>query len=151
MELGAKYPEPGFAKLYPIQSTGSIPTISASALEDYSIYYILLAVLGIALSICAIWIVSVTRAKESDSRIAVKLRAFEKSLFWAKICFAIFALVLLVIAFDLTPVKAPAEYNLVPKSEQFSFLGTYGLFALGIIVLLGMGFKKAFIEQVSNV
>ncbi len=139
MELGAKYPEPGFAKLYPIQSTGSIPTISAGALEDYSIYYILLAVLGIALSICAIWIVSVTRAKESDSRIAVKLRAFEKSLFWAKICFAIFALVLLVIAFDLTPVKAPAEYNLVPKSEQFSFLGTYGLFALGIIVLLGFG------------
>lgn len=138
MELGAKYPEPGFAKIYPqMSNTVAVPAIPAKTMEDLIVYYVLAMVLGVALCICALLISNIER--DDSSKLSTILSPLKSNLMLLKIIFGILAVGLFFVAADLKAFPEPKDFALVPKAEQFSFMGTYALFALGLVVLLGFG------------
>lgn len=138
MELGAKYPEPGFAKIYPqVSNTVAVPAIPAKTMEDLIVYYVLAMVLGVALCICALLISNIER--DDSSKLSTILSPLKSNLMLLKIIFGILAVGLFFVAADLKAFPEPKDFALVPKAEQFSFMGTYALFALGLVVLLGFG------------
>ncbi len=136
MQLGAQFPQPGFAKLYsvPAQAKANPVDIVGGNIDALTSYYTCAILAGVLLCICAL-LIYLTEKNRNEKRFSF----FADNLTYIKIVFGILAIVLFVISASVPAIKSTMDLSLVPKSEWFSFTGTYLLFALGIAILIGFG------------
>lgn len=139
MQLAAKFPEPGFAKMYTMQSNGGVPQVDPKLIDKVSTHYLIAIISILVICVVAVLIAYIVRCNKNNVQPAKLFRYFASNMIFLKIAFAIATVVLFLVIADVPTFEAPANFSLVPKSEQFSFNSTYLLFALAAAVLFGFG------------
>lgn len=143
MELGAKYPEPGFAKLYPDPSNlnSRVPSIVPQAeFEGLIGYYIISIILILAICVCGIILATLEKNDEKESFLTRLLMPLRPKAIAFKIALSFFVIALVFVALSVSPIKPPPEFALAPKEAIMSFMDVYLIFAIGLVFLIGLGF-----------
>lgn len=134
MELGAKFPEPGFPKLFAQSLEGEVPSVGGNVPESLPIFYAIVTILCLLLCILAI-----LRTSRLYTILEKKIKGdniIAKWMFFAG--FIILAIIAIVVA-SFVPEIQPIDDSSANDPNRFSFNTIYLLYFVAILVLFGFG------------
>lgn len=144
LELGSKYPEPGFAKIYPeMTSEVGAPLVSPEIINNLTPYYFGAVILGVAVCFLAILFSYGEQNKLNNDTKGIAnhiVKFYKQNTAILAFVFVVLCFLLLSVAMLVKPIPEPEQFLNVPKSERFSFFVPCVLFAVGVLVLIALSF-----------